>query len=437
MSCEVNPYAFDDLAAGYDATFTNTVIGRALREIVWQHIDQSFAGCRRVLELGCGTGEDAVRLARAGAQVLATDASERMIQAARQKALLAGCSHRINFQHVAMEDLETVLSGETFDAVLSNFGAVNCARDLPGLTRDVASRLAPGGKLLWVVLGRTVPWEWAWYLARGKWSKAWRRLTPGGVIWRGLTVTYPAPRAMKWLLEPCFTTDRVSPLGLVLPPSYAARWLERSPRAFALLRALEEVAQHFPPLACMSDHYIIEATRTAAAARASPHTVTAARRSEEHELQGSAAGLPARGGGARIAPALITYATAHARELVRFVVVGSSLALLNLFLLYLFREALRLPDPIAVTLMYLLGALAHFVSHRRITYGLEGRPPRAQVIRYLLMLLWNFALLQAVVSVTMRASLSPYIAVIAVTGLTLLSNFLLMTHAVFTRTQRP
>jgi SAM-dependent methyltransferase len=43
------------------------------------------AGARDVLELGCGTGNDAARLARWGFHVLATDLSTEAVASARQK----------------------------------------------------------------------------------------------------------------------------------------------------------------------------------------------------------------------------------------------------------------------------------------------------------------------------------------------------------------
>jgi SAM-dependent methyltransferase len=43
------------------------------------------AGARDVLELGCGTGNDAARLAREGFHVIATDLSTEAVAAARQK----------------------------------------------------------------------------------------------------------------------------------------------------------------------------------------------------------------------------------------------------------------------------------------------------------------------------------------------------------------
>jgi SAM-dependent methyltransferase len=254
--------AFDDMAGTYDATFTDTLVGRALREIVWSRLEQVFRPSQRILELGCGTGEDAVRLALNGVDVVATDPCANMIQVARRKAQAGNCQERIEFRCLAMEDIGSFAAGDVFDGVLSNFGAVNCVRDLPGLVTSVAERLVPGAPLLWVVMGRHAPWEWLWYLMKGQWRNAWRRQRPGGVEWRGLTIAYPTPAQMSAALHPHFAVTRLAPLGVALPPSYAAGWLEHSPLAARVLTRLERwAAQPSRLLASFADHYIVEAIR--------------------------------------------------------------------------------------------------------------------------------------------------------------------------------
>jgi SAM-dependent methyltransferase len=249
------------MAATYDASFTDTKVGRALREIVWSRLEDLFRSSQRILELGCGTGEDAVWLAGRGMRVVATDRSPQMIQVARRKSLVANCEERIEFRCLAMEDIRSDADGELFDGVLSNFGAVNCVQDLKALVADVAERLAPGGVLLWVIMGRYAPWEWSWYLMRGQWRKAWRRLAPTGIQWRGMNISYPTPAEMRDLLRPYFKVTRLAPLGVALPPSYAAAWLDDSPLAATLLTGLERRAQRWSTLASWSDHFIVEAVR--------------------------------------------------------------------------------------------------------------------------------------------------------------------------------
>lgn len=256
---QTSAFAFDGMAQGYDAEFTATPLGQLLRARVWERLAAVFAGRERILELGCGTGEDAVRLARAGHRVVAIDASAEMIRTARTKAAAAGCAGRIDFHCLQMESLDQLLCETPMDGVFSNFGAVNCVADLAALSRALAGVVAPGAPLLFVAMGRYVPWEWAWYLARADAGRAFRRLDSNGTQWRDLTIRYPTPDALARLLAPHFITCRRTGLGFALPPSYAATWLNSAPRTLAVLRAVERATSRFT--AALSDHYILEAVR--------------------------------------------------------------------------------------------------------------------------------------------------------------------------------
>jgi SAM-dependent methyltransferase len=255
--------AFDSIAEGYDAQFTESPLGRVLRPMVWERFAACFAPGSSLLELGCGTGEDAIHLAKSGHRVLATDASPRMIETARRKAEAAGVADRIRFRAVPMESVHAALGMEVFDGVYSNFGAVNCMADLAALARELAPRLAPNAPLVWVILGRFVPWEISWYLVRGDARRAFRRFRRAGSEWRGLTIYYPTPAHCARLLEPYFLVNVTRPLGVVLPPSYAAGWLERAPRMRSWLSRLERALFERARGAGLGDHYVLEARRAA------------------------------------------------------------------------------------------------------------------------------------------------------------------------------
>jgi hypothetical protein len=164
-----------------------------------------------------------------------------------------------------MEDLSKLAKEPLFDGSFSNFGAINCVANLPSLIAEVSRRLVPGARLVWVVMGRHVPWEWLWYLVRGEPVKAMRRYRRRGVEWRGIKIWYPSPKQMAAVLMPHFDVVRVSPLGCALPPTYASGWLDRSPGALAALKRLEILAHDCPALAGMADHYILEAQARPAA----------------------------------------------------------------------------------------------------------------------------------------------------------------------------
>ena len=251
---------FDALAAIYDAAFTKTPLGRHLRSAVHRRLDAAFRPGDRVLEIGCGTGEDAVHLARRGVSVIATDASGSMVEVARWKAAASGLAGRIEALLLAAEALPGPLAGP-FDGAFSNFGALNCVADLPAVAHGLAGLLRPHGRLLLCVMGPLAPWEWARGLALGRSEVAFRRLRRGGVPWRGLVVRYPSPRRLARVFAPAFRPRRLAAVGALLPPTELAGWAARHPRLLVGLAAVERRLERVPPLPWLADHYLLELER--------------------------------------------------------------------------------------------------------------------------------------------------------------------------------
>jgi|GEM_PF-489962 len=133
-------FAFDAMAADYDDGFTHTELGQRLRRAVHRRLDHHFQPGHRVLELNCGTGEDAVHLARRGVHVVATDRSPEMIRVTRAKARRAGVADRIQAQPLAIEDLDPGLHG----APSSEGGSSRARPPDPGFTPG-ATQFHPEG----------------------------------------------------------------------------------------------------------------------------------------------------------------------------------------------------------------------------------------------------------------------------------------------------
>ena len=122
--------AFDSVAEQYDDQFTRSVVGRTQRDAVWRKVAATFSRGQHILELNCGTGEDALFLARNGISVTALDASRKMVlQARRRHGLEAPCSP-IRFELVPTENLGELNDAPLFDGVFSNFSGLNCVPDL-------------------------------------------------------------------------------------------------------------------------------------------------------------------------------------------------------------------------------------------------------------------------------------------------------------------
>jgi ubiquinone/menaquinone biosynthesis C-methylase UbiE len=70
--------AFVRIAATYDAQWTDRPVGRAQRDLVWRNADRLFHAGDAILDIGCGTGEDAAHFTARGVRVHATDVSAQM-----------------------------------------------------------------------------------------------------------------------------------------------------------------------------------------------------------------------------------------------------------------------------------------------------------------------------------------------------------------------
>jgi ubiquinone/menaquinone biosynthesis C-methylase UbiE len=218
---------FDRLAPGYDAVWTNSRSGRLQREAVWRHLDPLIRRGDRVLDIGCGTGEDALHLARLGALVLALDVSPEMVRVARGK----GVDARV----LPIEGIHAL--AVAFDLVLSNFGGLNCVRDLSTLRETLARLVRREGYLAVCLMGRFCLWESAHYALRGQFKKAGRRWRGKTLTSEGLRVFYPSAKQVRQALSPGFDLVADVGIGVSVPPSFVEGKSARLLNALASLGA--------------------------------------------------------------------------------------------------------------------------------------------------------------------------------------------------------
>lgn len=88
---------------------------------------------RRVLELGCGAGHNAIRMAQRGARVIAVDTDADQLAAARRAAEAAEVT--VEWHHGALADL-AFLRADGIDVALSAYGFVD-VDDVARLIRQV------------------------------------------------------------------------------------------------------------------------------------------------------------------------------------------------------------------------------------------------------------------------------------------------------------
>ena len=184
--------AFDRHSLTYDEQFSSLVTARAIRQEIWRIADNLFPAGAHILDLGCGTGDDAIHFAQRGLHVTALDISPRMIAKLILKADAAGLSKQIDarigdINRVAgaaggLSDNHPSGARHSFDGIFSNFGALNCLPDVRGLGRLAERTLKPGAPAVLVTMGRFHPLETALFLLKGNFRGAFRRLQRHGKV---------------------------------------------------------------------------------------------------------------------------------------------------------------------------------------------------------------------------------------------------------------
>jgi SAM-dependent methyltransferase len=265
------PHAFDAIAPRYDASFTDQQLGRWLRAVVWREFEQAFEPGDTVLDLGCGTGEDARFLAERGARVIATDASQGMLDVAQRKADEAGLPGQIAFAQLDLLDLaENRLPAALAESrgalagAYANFGPLNCLPDRRPLSSAVAQLIRPGGTFIAVVMGPLCPWETGWYLLHGHPRTAIRRLRSGARSHVGdgvVSVWYPSPRRLRAEFAPDFEHVKTVGVGVILPTSDLGHLIPYAPRFFAAANAIDDRIRSTFPFTWLNDHYLSVFTR--------------------------------------------------------------------------------------------------------------------------------------------------------------------------------
>jgi ubiquinone/menaquinone biosynthesis C-methylase UbiE len=252
--------AFDRIAPDYDRRFTDSLIGRAQRDAVWKVLARTFRTNDKILELNCGTGEDAIFLAGNGISVFALDASRQMIARAEQRLRHNAPQLPVVFCEQPTERIGELHPETQFDGALSNFSGLNCIADLDAVASSLAGLVKQGGRLVVCFSTRFCLIEILYYLAVGQWRTAFRRckgyseVTLDGMQF---TVYYPTLRKIRQSFAPDFRLSFCTGIGVAIPPSYFEGWIRQHPRLFLLLSSLEGLLAAVPILRSTGDHVLL------------------------------------------------------------------------------------------------------------------------------------------------------------------------------------
>ena len=259
--------AFDAIATAFDQRFDAWRSVSAQRRAVRAALLQEFPKRGHILELGGGTGEDAVFLAESGYDILSTDPSPTMVELARAKLSPLGAKAGM----AAGEELEDFAArhlsrgGELFDGAFSNFAPLNCVVDLGPVARGLAQLLKPGAPAMLVLFGTFCPGEMLTEVLLKRPHQAMRRRKHGPLpvrlSKREFLIVYHRRATLRRAFAPWFVLEKRLGIGVTVPPSAAEPWISQQPRLLGAMEAIDRVLSR--PLAFLGDHVLYQFRRTA------------------------------------------------------------------------------------------------------------------------------------------------------------------------------
>jgi ubiquinone/menaquinone biosynthesis C-methylase UbiE len=253
--------AFTKQSKFFDQLYNENAIIQYKRERVREHILKYAKHGNSMLELNCGTGEDAIFFAQKGFTVHATDISIGMLDVVKKKIGSNSYESKISVEQCSFTELEFLKLKKPFDYVYSNFGGLNCTGELEKVLNSLDRLVTSGGVITLVIISKFCLWE-TLLLFKGKFRTAFRRfLSAKGrkahVEGSSFRCWYYSPSFIKKHLKARFEFLDLEGLCTIVPPSYIQNFAEKYPGTFRFLTGKENKLKSKWPWNLAGDYFII------------------------------------------------------------------------------------------------------------------------------------------------------------------------------------
>ncbi|HVS93570.1 MAG TPA: class I SAM-dependent methyltransferase [Mucilaginibacter sp.] len=253
--------AFTGQSGIFDELYGTDTIIAYKRQRVRSHVLQLLAPGSNILELNCGTGEDALFFAGKGHHVHATDLSEGMLGQLERKVRMHGMDSVISFERCSYTDLPRLKEKGPYDLIFSNFAGLNCTGELDKVLASFSPLLKPAGIVTLVILPKFCLWE-TMLVFKGKFRTASRRFfsksgRKARVEENYFKCWYYNPSYVIKNLKESFELIGVEGLCTVVPPSYIEGFAKKRPKTYNFLKNREDKLKYRWPWRFIGDYYII------------------------------------------------------------------------------------------------------------------------------------------------------------------------------------
>jgi SAM-dependent methyltransferase len=238
-----------------------------MRQSMKEVLFSTFGPGSRLIELGCGTGDEAISLANRGCDVFAFDPSPRMVAIASEKAAATRTEGTVRCFVGRSADLARHLASMspnvTFDGAYASF-SLSYERDLSSVSDALAPWIRPGGGFVVAAMNRVCGAELAAAFVSGHPRLAGRRLGEQTLHKVGEYATPIFPRTIREIVEAVrehFVLEDGRALPAILPPHYSNRLLGRWSAVLELLARMDPHLGALPLVRALGDHNLLRFRR--------------------------------------------------------------------------------------------------------------------------------------------------------------------------------
>jgi ubiquinone/menaquinone biosynthesis C-methylase UbiE len=260
---DILKYIWDYKAEKYDIEDKKGFISQFIFNRSIFYLRKYFRPNSKLLELGCGTGTEAIELAKYNNyKILAIDISSKMIEIAKNKALKENLNQNVEFKVLPIEEIK-VLKNMKFNGVYSLGGALNCVEDIKTAADVISKIIVPNGYFIASLINKYCLFETLFFLFKLNFKKAFRRFLTNPVKIKlninlpEIKVFYYTPKKFYSFFKNNFILEKIVALPFAIPPQYLENVYSKFKIIFNKILNLEEKMSEFYPFNTFGDHFII------------------------------------------------------------------------------------------------------------------------------------------------------------------------------------
>jgi ubiquinone/menaquinone biosynthesis C-methylase UbiE len=245
--------AFDSASEEYDYTISHNYINSWIRKRSIKELHRITKARDVLLEIGCGTGSEAIQISRRVKGVVATDISEKMLDLLRRKVKAKRLDRKIIAAMARASEISSVkdlLPDGNVRIAYSFNGALNCEQDIHKVPGELSKVVKEGGYFLCSIRNTLcLPEALSHSLVLQFDKMSTRKDQPTMVSVGGMDIPsyYYSTTRFAQLFRPHFRVRKIIGLPAFLPPAYLSNYYLQTGKAGRFLEKLESVlGDRFP-----------------------------------------------------------------------------------------------------------------------------------------------------------------------------------------------